>query len=422
MVIVGSVVGSGVFVVSAYAAKNVASPGALFAVWALGGLITLCGAVCVAELGALFPRGGGDYVYVKEAFGPAPAFLSGWTSFCVVFPGSIAAMGAAFGNAAALLSNVSAVRPEIIGTAAIAALTVVNCLGLRPGKWTQNTLSVAKLLAFLAVLVVGVASDAGSASHFRPLWGDESATGLALALVPITFAYSGWNAAAYVAGEIHDPTRNLSRALLWGTAVCAVLYLAVNAVYLYALPIAELREAKDVARAAASRLFGGAGANVVSALVVVVVGSALQANILTGARIYQAMAQDGLFFRALCAIHPRSHVPVRALVAQGALSIVLLWSGRFDQLLEFTTTPLLLFAGLTVVAVVVLRRRRPTLERVYRTPLYPLPAIVFVASTLWVLGSVLASGAVEAIYGLAIVAAGVPLYLLLWRTTAPRPT
>jgi len=412
MVIVGSVVGAGVFVVSAYAAKNVASPGALLCAWLVGGLLALSGALCTAELGAMFPRGGGDYVYLRAAFGAPLAFLSGWTSFCVVFPGAIAALAAAFGRATLTLVDAD-VPAALPGTLAIALLTAVNCGGVLPGKWTQNVLSAAKLVAFAALLVLGALSGKGNTSHFQPLWGDESASGFALALVPVAFAYSGWNAASYVAGEIRAPEKNLARALLFGTLGCGVLYLIINVIYLYALPLAEIAGAKDVAASVAARLYGGDAGTPMTALVLVVVGSSLQANILTGPRVYQAMGEDGVFFSAFARLHARTRVPAFALVVQAVLACALLWSGGFESLLNFTTAPLLLFGALTVSAVVVLRVRAPALLRPYKTPLYPLLPLLFVASTVWVLGNVVAGGAVEALYGLAVVVVGLPVYAIL---------
>lgn len=412
MVVVGSIVGAGAFVTSGAVAQHVASPGAFLAVWIAGGLLALCGALVNGELGALFPRGGGEYVYLRETYGPLFGFLSGWTSFWIGFPGSIATMASALGTALCGLAGFEGeAGPALVGTAAIGLLTVVNVLGLRPGKWTQNTFSLAKLAAFGVLIALGALFGSGHTAHFAPFFGGtESAGGLALALVPVSFAYLGWNAATYVAGEIRQPARSLGRALALGTVACVLLYLFLNAIYLYALPLPALAATKDVARLAAERLFDPQVAAGLAALVAVVVLSSLQASILTGPRIYQSMAEDGLFFAPLGRLHPRYRVPATGLAVQGTLSVVLLWSGTFERLLNFTTFAILLFAALTVAAVFVLRVRRPAAVRAYRTPGYPVTPALFLAGNAWVLWNVVASGAVEVLVGLGIVATGIPAY------------
>jgi APA family basic amino acid/polyamine antiporter len=426
--VVGSIVGSGIFFTSGEVANQVATPAGFLGVWLAGGLIALAGALCNAELATLFPRGGGDYVYLGETYGPWSGFLSGWTSFWVGFPGSIATMAAAWGAAVASLAGVHAPwAAPLFGTLAVATLTAVNSLGLGPGKWTQNVFVAAKVGVFLVLLVVGALWGQGDLGHFRDfLAGDEEASGLALALIPVSFAYLGWNAATYVAGEIREPQRNLSRALVGGTLFSVFLYLAVNALYLFAVPIGEIRGVTNVAELAGSRLFDTATATALQALVALVILSSLQATVITGPRIYQAMAADGLFFAPLSRLHPRFRVPVVALGVQGALACALLWSGTFGRLLTYTVVPMLLFSTLTVAAVFVLRLRAPALPRPFRTPGYPLTPFVFMAANLWVLGNVVASGAFAALAGLGIVAAGLPVYLWFRGSArrgrlAPRP-
>jgi APA family basic amino acid/polyamine antiporter len=417
LIVVGSIVGAGIFLVSGDVAKLVHSPAALLGTWLLGGLIALAGALSNGELGGLFPRSGGEYVYLREAYGPSLGFLSGWTSFWIGFPGSIAALAAGLGAAMApMLGLGDTVAPKVIGALAIVALTAINALGLRPGKWTQNTLSVAKLVAFAGLLGLGALVGRHGPGGLTPfVLSGERAGGIATALIPVLFAYTGWNAATYVAGEMRDPARSLGRALALGTGLCVVLYLAVNAVYLRALPVGELAQARDPARAAAAMLGGDAAASLLSPLVALCVLSSLQASVLVGPRIYQAMATDGLFFAALGRTSQRTRVPVVALVVQGVISIVLLMSGRFDELVRFTMSAIIGFSTLTVTAVVVLRIRRPHAERAFRVPLYPLVPALFVVVNVWMLWNVLtfADGSPrEALLGLGIVATGIPAYLL----------
>lgn len=417
MLVVGSVVGAGIFLVSGYVAATVTSPGSFLGVWLLGGVFALSGALCNGELGVLFPRGGGEYVYLSEAFGSGLGFLSGWTSFWIGFPGSIATLASGFGRNVRALAGLPPGWENVIGIAAVLVLTGLNVLGLKRGKHVQNLLSVVKLLAFGLVIVLGFFFGHGQGAHFHPFFGGgQTASGLAAALIPIYFAYSGWNAATYVAGEMRDPHRDLGRALALGTLACIVLYLAVNAGFLSALGLEGLRGAKDVAGATAASTFGPGMGSFVTGLVALAVLSSLQATIVTGPRIYHAMADDGLFVARLARLHPTTRVPVAALLVQCALSCVLLLSGQFEMLLNFTTFALCLFSTICVFSVIVLRVRRPDLPRAFKTPGYPVTPLLFMAGNLWVLYSLVASGAREALIGGAIVLSGVPAYAYFKRT------
>ena len=416
LLVVGCIVGAGIFLVSPAVAGHVRSPAAFLATWVLGGAVALAGALCNGELGGMLPRSGGEYVYLRHAYGPGLGFLSGWTSFWIVFPGSIAAMAAGFGNTVAAMVGWHAVRaPATIGIAAIVVLTLVNAGGIHAGKWVQNALSLAKLLAFAGLLVVGWFSPFSVAAHsgLTPFFvGGDTIAGIAAALIPVFFAYSGWNAATYIAGEMREPERNLGKALVVGTGLCILLYLAVNVSYLHALPIAELKGAADPARLTAERLEGGWAANLLTPLVAMCVLGSMQANVLTGPRICKAMADDGLFFRFAGSMGARSRSPYVALAAQALIAIAQLVSGSFEQLLTFTTVAIVAFSTLTVASVVLLRRRMPSTPRAFRTPLYPLVPVFFIVVNLWVLWEVVFASPAESAIGLAIVATGIPAYLL----------
>lgn len=409
--VVGSIVGGGIFLVSGEVARGVTSPAGFVAVWIVGGLVALAGALCNGELGAMFPRGGGEYVYLREAYGPSFAFLSGWTSFWIGFPGSIAALAWGLGGTVAGLVGAGPRFGAGVALGSIVALTAINALGLRWGKSVQNALSGAKLLAFGLLLVLGASVRVG-ADHFSPFFGSERPSSLALALVPVLFAYSGWNAATYVAGELRDPTRTLGRALVAGTALCIALYLAVNVTYLRALSLETMRTVPDVSRASIERLGGRAVAVGLGPLVAVSILSSLQATVLTGPRIYQAMARDRLFFSPLARLDTRTRVPVIALVAQAGIACALLLTQSFERLLTFAMFAIVSFSTLTVAAVVVLRLRRPNVLRPFRLPGFPFVPALFIAVNLWVLRCIVASGAVEVLVGLAIVATGAPAYLV----------
>jgi basic amino acid/polyamine antiporter, APA family len=427
LLVVGSIVGAGIFLVSGDVAALVRSPAAFLFTWVLGGAVALAGALSNGELGGLFPRSGGEYVYLREAYGPLLGFLSGWTAFWIAFPGSIASLAAGLGaTVAPMVGWQSAWAPRAIGVVAIAALTAVNALGMQPGKWTQNVLSVVKLVAFVGLLALGALVHHSAPSGLSPFFvpGDR-AGGIATALIPVLFAYSGWNAATYVSGEMRDPRRSLGRALALGTAACIALYLAVNAAYLRAMPVAALAQAKEPARAAAFLLGGDAAGMALSPLIAVCVLSSMQASVLVGPRIYHAMASDRLFFAPLGKLDPRTQVPLVALLAQGAISSVLLVSGRFDQLVRFTMSAIVAFSTLTVGAVIVLRERRPAAERAFRVPGYPWVPALFILVNGWMLWNVLTFGESsprEALIGLAIVATGVPAYAAFRARARPRET
>jgi APA family basic amino acid/polyamine antiporter len=420
LLVVGCIVGAGIFLVSPAVAREVRSPAAFLATWLLGGLVALAGALSNGELGGLYPRSGGEYVYLREAYGPGLGFLSGWTSFWIGFPGSIAALAAGLGaTVGGMFGWTGTGGPVAVGVVSIVVLTGVNVAGLSPGKWVQNVLSTTKLAAFAALLALGALLPSGGGGGLSPFFvGGDRIGGVAVALIPVLFAYSGWNAATYVTGEMRDPTRVLGRALTFGTLMCVALYLAINAVYLRALPIAELAQSTDPARAAVARLVGEGAAKTLSPLVAVCVLSSLQATVLVGPRIYQAMANDRLFFAPLGRTNARTGTPVAALVVQAVVSVVLLVEGTFDLLLTFTMFAIVAFSTLAVAAVIVLRVRRPDAERPFKVPGYPVVPGLFVLVSCWLLWSVLQHGSGEALKGVAIVATGVPAYLVFRARTA----
>jgi APA family basic amino acid/polyamine antiporter len=423
LLVVGSMVGAGIFLMGPYVAQSARTPAAFVGTWVLGGVVALAGALSNGELGGMFPRSGGEYLYLREAYGPCLGFLSGWTTFWIAFPGSIAALAAGFGAAMAEMSG--AKGPHVastIGVIAIVALTALNALGLEPGKWVQNTLSASKLAAFAALLALGTCVSPLASFESAPASG-SGWTGIAMALVPTMFAYSGWNAATYIAGEIRDPARSLGRSLAIGTLVCTALYVAVNLSYMRAMPLAELANTVDPARITALRLGGPRVSACVGPLVALCILSSLQATIQVGPHLYRSMSLDGVFFRWVAITHPRTRVPLAALVAQAVIAIVELVSNRFDQLITLVMVPLIAFSTLTVVGVFVLRARRPDTHRPFRVPAYPLVPLLFVAVNAWVLWSVLAHSSSEAIaigswhvpstfIGAAIVATGVPVYFV----------
>jgi APA family basic amino acid/polyamine antiporter len=394
------------------------------------------GAMAYAELAALRPRAGGEYVYLRAALGNLPAFLTGWTSFVAGFSGAIAA--AAVGLAGFLGTLVPAfanqtpwlavplgpisltVSPQNLAAVAIIAIfSTVHAVGLGPGRFVQNTLAAIKVFGLMAFAIAGLtwgtpppAAVAGPSA----VGGGVTVSGWLLALVPVMFSYSGWNAAAYVSEEIREPSKRLPRALALGTAVVVVVYLAMNAVYLYALPMERLTSLElRVIDAAADQLFAGAAANALMLLSMLITAGTISAMVFAGPRVYYAMARDGLFMPAAAQVHPRWRTPVAAILAQGLWSAVLVLSGTFSQLVSYTGFAIVLFAGIAVAALFVLRWREPAAERPFRAWGYPLaPALFTLMSAVMVVNQINREPG-PAAAGLVVIGCGVPIYFLLRR-------
>lgn len=426
-----NVIGSGIFIVPAVVAQLAPSPGAMLGVWLIGGALALAGALAYAELAALRPQAGGEYVYLKEAYGPLLGFLAGWTSFVAGFSGAIAAsaVGMAgilgrFVPAAADTTPIFSVSlafvsltlspQSAVALTAIVGMSVVHSLGLGPGRVVNNLLAGAKVAVLVVVVALGFSLGRGSATHYaegKPV----ALASWTFALIPVLFSYSGWNAAAYVSEEVRDPEKNVPRALLVGTGIVVVIYLALNMVYLYAMPLEKFPgQALRIGDVAVERLFGPGAAGAWAAASIVMIVAAISAMVLAGPRIYYAMARDGLFFAAAGRVHPRFRTPIVAIAAQASWSSVLVLTGTFDQLVEYTGFSVVLFAGIAVFAVLVLRRRRPLEHRPFRAWGYPLAPLFFVVASLLIVVNALRESPATSGAGLLIIGLGVPFYFL-WR-------
>ena len=431
-IIVSNVIGSGILIVPAIVAGMIPNPLAILAVWLVGGVLAFAGAMAYAELAALRSRAGGEYVYLREAFGPLVGFLSGWTSFIAGFSGAIAAgavgvssyLGRFMPFAADTTELVTiglpfwmltVTRQDLTALSVIAVLSVIHIIGLGPGRVVQNVLSLLKVLILIMFVLLGLVFGQGAIENFSIAKPVPAANWL-VALIPVMFSYSGWNAAAYVAEEVRDPARNLPRALGLGTAIVVVVYLAMNFLYLYAFPVEELGSLQiRVIDAAAERLFGGAVATALAAATVVMVAASISAMVVTGPRVYFAMARDGLFFGAAARVHPRFRTPAVAIIAQAVWSGLLVLSGTFTQLVEFTGFSIVLFAGLAVATLFVLRRRQPFEPRPFRAWGYPVaPGLFALFSMAMVINAIWRTPG-PAAAGLVVILAGVPVYILLRR-------
>jgi APA family basic amino acid/polyamine antiporter len=413
-------IGSGIFRVPATVAAETGSVGGIVLVWVLGGVITLCGALTIAELAAAFPRAGGIYVYLREAYGPLTAFLFGWSWFFI-------RSAASAGTALVFVAYLSTFVPlDDVGqrVAAVGLIVLVGAANYRSvwlGATIQDLSTVAKVLAILvaaaAIFALGEAS--GGALAAPPALAPAELGGIGVALVAALFAYDGWIAATLIAGEVRDPQRSLPRALGWGAVVIVLTYLAINAAYLYALPLAELAGSKAVAVDAVTRVAGAGGAALIAALVMLSTFGGLNAGLMTGPRVYYAMAEDGLFFRRVAAVHPRFGTPHVAVALLVVLTVINVSVRDFEELAEAFVLLLYPFLALTVAAVFVLRRRRPDLVRPYRTAGYPLVPAIFLIGTVAMMANALLERPKTTLLGAAIVAAGVPIYFV-WRARAHR--
>jgi len=418
-IVVGTIIGSGIFLVPGAVAGQLESFGTVMLVWLVGGLLSLAGALALGELGAAFPGAGGLYVYLRHAYGRPVGFLYGWGLLVAIHSGSIATLAVAFALYLSQLVPLSTAAQKGIGIGVIALLTAVNCLGIRAGKTVQNIFTVAKLgglLLMTALLFARGRPGEMLSSNFWPESGAAPAwMGFGVALVAVLWAYEGWHVVSFAAGEIRQPLRNLPVSLALGTLTILACYLLANAAYYSVLTPAEVRASNTVAATAISRAFGPAATGFLSLLILVSIFGATNGMVLTGPRVYYAMARDGLFFSAFARLSPRHHTPLAAILVQGVWASVLVLAGNFQQLFTYVIFSAWIFYGATVAGVIVLRHKRPELERPFRTPAYPwLPAIFALAAAALTLNTIVADPGGSAI-GLSVLLSGLPVYLLFRR-------
>jgi len=436
VLVIANMIGSGIFTTSGFILAEVGDPRVLLLCWLLGGLFALAGALCYGELGAMLPRAGGEYAYLRAAFGPLYAFLSGWISLIVGFSAPIAAaaiafatyfLGAeaqtpwiAFGPGDSAWISLSPV--SLLACAAVLALSLVHVHSLRLGQGVQNLLTAFKLGFMLLLILGGFWLGEGSLAHLaEPLPEREVGIGqVAVALIFVSFAYSGWNAAAYLGAEIRAPGRNLPLALVLGTLVVTVLYLLLNLLYIYALPPEAMSGVLEVAGAATNALFGHQIGALLGVAIALGLLSVMSAMIMAGPRVYFAMARDGVFPQRFGTLHASRKTPAQAIFFQAAVAIVMILCAAYDALLIYIGFTLSLASLLTVLGLMRLRRQQPDAVRPYRTLGYPLTPLIFIAGNLWILCYSLISHPIAAIYGLATILTGALLYRLA-RQEAPDP-
>lgn len=424
LLIVASVVGSGIFFTPAQVAALLPGAGWILLAWVVGAAISLAGAFTNAELGAMFPRAGGDYVYLREGLHPAAGFLVGWLSFFAIYTGTIAALAVVFAESLAPSLGLERTGILLLSAALILFCSLLNLRGTRWGASLNNLTSLAKIAALLVFVAVAPVFGDGSFAPWTGAGAGSSAPAAASAgwldfgqaLSPVLFSYLGWNACVYVAGEIRDPTRNVPRSLFLGLAICTALYLAVNAVYLYALTPDELRGSVDAGEAAAHSLFGPGGGRWVSAFVLLSVLGTLNATVLVGPRIVYAMALDGQFLRRADRVHTAYQTPAVAIGVQAVVSIgLVIFLESFPRALDFTVFGIVLATSADVVALFALRLRQPDRPRPYRAWGYPWVPAVYLLVNLAVGFAIAWSRPAEATVTLGLLAGGLLVYLVFER-------
>ena len=422
MLVMGGIVGSGIFINPYVVAQQVHTPALILAAWIFGGIVGVGGAFIWAELAATLPEVGGQYAYLREAYHPAVAFLYGWVLLLVIQTGGMAAVSITFARYFLDLTGLH-VRDWVVATTALAILTLINCLGVKTGGRTQSALMVMKIVAISALVIAGLALTAKHINATTTAERHWSLTSFGAAMVPVLFAYGGWQTANFLAAEVKEPKKNLPRGLLLGVLGVVILYLGVNWVCLRSLGSQALAATSTPATAVMRMALGQRGAMFIAAAIAISTLGFLSQSILTAPRVYFAMADDGLFFRAIAWLDPRTRVPVLAIVLQSVWTIVIALSGRYEQILNYVVSMDFLFFGLTATTIFVFRRRAALGEmnasQGYRVPGHPVSTAIFVAICWWVVLNTVYRYPQNSLIGFALLLAGIPVYWFWSGRTPP---
>jgi basic amino acid/polyamine antiporter, APA family len=419
LLIVGSVIGSGIFLVPGTILREVdGSVGVASLVWIVGGLLSLVGALTYGEMAAMKPEAGGLYVYIRDGFGPLPAFLYGWAMFLAIASGTVASLAVAFSTYLNQVVPLGPLTSKIVSVTVIAIVTAVNVWGTRQSADLQNWTTVAKVLLILGVCAVLLFLGRGYSAVPAAMWGEPLSGKLlskfGIAMIAVLWAYEGWQFVTYSAGEVKDPQKDFPRALGSSVLALAAVYLLANAGYLVALGPTKAAQTDTIAASAFAAVLGSSAAKVIALTILISVFSSLNSVPLTAPRVFYAMACDGLFFRKLADVHPRFRTPAVAVVALGVWSAILSCAGGFQTLVNYTIFVAWIFYGLGAASVFVYRRKYPDLPRPYLVPGYPWTPLLFVSAAVALVLNVIASTPRNAFVGLGIVALGIPVYFL-WR-------
>ena len=401
-------------------AKQLGSPMWLLIVWLVMGGMALCGALCYGELSARFPEAGGGYVYLREAFGPALAFMYGWMAFLVMDPGLTAALAVGLATYAGYIIHLSPWATKLLAIATIIAIALINIRGVRLGGWFVRALMFLKLGLLAFVILWAVGFQLGHWSNFTPFVARHPNSppligALAGGLVGAFFSFAGWWDLGKLAGEVKDPARTLPKALTLGVVVVTIVYVLTSLVFVYLVPLANVTSGETFAAQAGEVLFGRAGGTVFSLIVVVAVLGSLAAIVMSAPRVYFAMARDGLFIPQVAAIHPRFETPAFAIALQASLASVLVLAGTFNDIISYFVFVVIVFIALTIVALFKLRRSSIATNVGYLTPGYPVTPIVFLALIVIMLALLAGNNPKQAALGVAVVSLGLPFYLFVFR-------
>lgn len=422
MIVMGGIIGSGIFINPYVVARQVHTPLLILGVWAFGGFLALIAAFIWSELASMRPAVGGQYAYLREAFHPSVAFLYGWVLLLVIQTGGMAAVAVTFARYFLEISH-SRLSDSVIAAIVLGALTVINCLGVRAGSTLQSVFMVLKILAITGLVLCGLLFVQGDSTRASGLLDQAPSfdllTAVGAAMVPVLFAYGGWQTATFLAGEIKEPRKNLPRGLILGVIGVVILYLAANFVYLRALGSAGLAESTAPASEVMRRALGRPGAGAIAAGIAISTLGFLSQSMLTAPRVYFAMAQDGLFFKVVGAVNARTRVPTVAIMLQGLMAIIIAFWGKYEQILNYVVSMDFIFFGLTACCIFVFRRRLrgsdPTIP-LTRVPLHPFSTGLFIAACWLVVINTILRYPSNTLIGVAILAAGVPAYIFWnWR-------
>jgi len=417
----GIMIGTAIFIVPAEVTRYVGSPAAALGVWTAGGLLSLFGALSFAEMAAMMPQAGGQYVYLREAYGSLVSFLCGWAFFLAAQGGGISVLAVGFAEYLGEFFRMTPWQQKAAAATAIFLFTIINYRGVKEGGRVQSLLTGVKVGAIVALIILGFVLVRGVDAEPGPLAtrsGGGFVASFGVALVGVLWAFEGWNTCTFAAGEVKNPQRDLPLALILGTMAVIALYLALNLVYYRVLTLQEVTHSTRVGADAAVRIFGRVGAQFVSLLIIISTLGSLNGSILAAPRVYYAMAKDGLFFRWCADIHPQYHTPHWALIVQGIWAVLLVLMGTYEELFTFVVFAGWVFYALTGYAVIVLRRKLPDLPRPYRVFGYPWVPMAFVLASVWFIVNTLIEKPMESGFGVLMVALGVPVYLF-WKRRTP---
>lgn len=417
MLVIGNVVGAGIFTTAGFVAHELPSPWFFIGIWVVGGLLTLCGALTYAEMAGMFPRSGGDYLFLKAAYGTWAGFLLGWICFWIINPGSIAVLAIATAKYVKGFFDFGAGIEKLVALGIIVFLSALNYRGVRLTGTAQNMWTVASLVIIVFLIVAGLMSGRGSWGNFHQAAASpiNPLKILGPAMIAVIFSYSGWFVTAYIGEEVKRPERNLPLSLIMGTSAVMLLYVLLNIVYLYAVPLVGLSGIVNVGQAAAEHLLHSRIAAFISIAIILAIAASINATILSGTRLAYAMAKDGLLWSALNKVHKKYGVPHVALVCQTALAGLFVVVETFETLLNSVVFVMLLSSIGSGLAHIILRHKLPSAARPYRTFGYPVIPLLFIAAYLWIAVQIAMSSPFRSLVGILITLSGLPLYFLIFR-------